>query len=386
MTRMTELEVERQEAEIKNLEMIKILESNKEEVKEVKEESNQLSEIEKQKVEELAKTIVPMDNEKLIYYGAEAQDSLTQFSDTMLDKVRKSDIGDIGNSLESLMKQLKMIDFEEVNKKPTVFQKFFRKVKSSVEDIIQKHNSISDDVNKISNTLMHSKDELVQDVKMLDNLYEENKNYFEDISLYVQAGELKVTELNQELEELKQRAMESNNQMDVQNVNDMTQYINRLDKRLHDLKLSRQIAIQSAPQIRMVQDINQTLAEKIQSSVLTSIPLWKNQMAISLTLLRQESASKAQSAVSQTTNDLLLKNSEMLKQSSIQTAKQNESGIVSVETLKLTQNNLVTTLEETLRIQQEGTEKRKMAEKELIEMEKELKTKLLGIKDKYRNY
>lgn len=386
MTRMTELEVERQEAEIKNLEMIKILESNKEEVKEVKEESNQLSEIEKQKVEELAKTIVPMDNEKLIYYGAEAQDSLTQFSDTMLDKVRKSDIGDIGNSLESLMKQLKMIDFEEVNKKPTVFQKFFRKVKSSVEDIIQKHNSISDDVNKISNTLMHSKDELVQDVKMLDNLYEENKNYFEDISLYVQAGELKVTELNQELEELKQRAMESNNQMDVQNVNDMTQYINRLDKRLHDLKLSRQIALQSAPQIRMVQDINQTLAEKIQSSVLTSIPLWKNQMAISLTLLRQESASKAQSAVSQTTNDLLLKNSEMLKQSSIQTAKQNESGIVSVETLKLTQNNLVTTLEETLRIQQEGTEKRKMAEKELIEMEKELKTKLLGIKDKYRNY
>src|SRR5699024_10424082 len=159
--------------------------------------------------------------------------------------------------------------------------------------------------------------------------------------------------------------------------------VNRLEKRIHDLKLSRQITLQSAPQIRMIQSINQTLAEKIQSSILTSIPLWKNQMAIALTLLRQESASKAQQAVTNTTNELLTKNREMLKQNSLRTAEENERGIVDIETLKLTQENLVQTIEETLRIQAEGSTKRKQAEAELITMEAELKDKLLNLKDRY---
>src|SRR5699024_6121808 len=181
-----------------------------------------------------------------------------------------------------------------------------------------------------------SKEALIKDVNLLDTLYNENRAYFEDIELYIKAGELKLSELNEQLNTMKTQASESGDQMAIQEVNDMSQYINRLEKRLHDLKLSRQIALGSADQIRMVQDINETLAEKIQSSVLTSIPLWKNQMAISLTLLRQESASKAQQSVTNTTNDLLVRNSEMLKINGVQSAKENERGIVDVETLKIT--------------------------------------------------
>lgn len=345
--------------------------------------SQKFSETDIAKVEEIAKSLEPLNNEKLIYFGAESQDNLTKFSDTMLEQVRRADVGEIGDSLESLMKKLKMVDPEELNKKPNLFQKMFKKVKNRVEELIQKHNTISEDVNKISNTLMLSKEALIKDVNLLDTLYNENRAYFEDIELYIKAGELKVSELNEQLNTMKTQASESGDQMAIQEVNDMSQYINRLEKRLHDLKLSRQIALQSAPQIRMVQDINQTLAEKIQSSVLTSIPLWKNQMAISLTLLRQESASKAQQSVTNTTNDLLVRNSEMLKLNSVQSAKENERGIVDVETLKITQNNLVDTIEETLRIQKEGSEKRKQAEKELITMEQDLKSRLLGIKEKY---
>lgn len=352
--------------------------------KELSEKLNRMDEEQLNKVNQLKEGIETLDNEGLIVYGVESQDNLTKFSDTMLDKVRDTDLGDIGDSLESLMKKLKMIDPEELNKKPNFIQKIFKKVKTSVEDLILKHNTISNDVDNISLTLMNSKDGLVNDVRMLDGLYEENRKYYDEIDLYITAGELKLDEINnKELIELQKEAKETNNQMVVQNYNDLVQYINRLDKRLHDLKLSRQIVMQSAPQIRMVQDINQTLAEKIQSSVLTSIPLWKNQMAISISLLRQESASKSQKAVTDTTNELLVRNSEMLKMNSISSAKENERGIVDVETLKLTQNNLVETIEETLRIQHEGTAKRKEVEAELGKMETELKDRLLEVKDKY---
>lgn len=352
--------------------------------KELSEKLNRMDDEQLNKVNQLKEGIETLDNEGLIVYGVEAQDNLTKFSDTMLDEVRDTDLGEIGDSLESLMKKLKMIDPEELNKKPNFIQKIFKKVKTSVEDLILKHNTISNDVDNISLTLMNSKDGLVNDVRMLDGLYEENRKYYDEIDLYITAGELKLDEINnKELIELQKEAKETNNQMVVQNYNDLVQYSNRLDKRLHDLKLSRQIVMQSAPQIRMVQDINQTLAEKIQSSVLTSIPLWKNQMAISISLLRQESASKSQKAVTDTTNELLVRNSEMLKMNSISSAKENERGIVDVETLKLTQNNLVETIEETLRIQHEGTAKRKEVEAELGKMETELKDRLLEVKDKY---
>ncbi|CEA00306.1 TelA-like protein [Jeotgalicoccus saudimassiliensis] len=347
---------------------------------------DQFSESDLKSIREIKDKIEPLNNDALITYGANAQQAMSKFSHQMLNEVQSKDVGPIGDTLEELMKKLKEIDPEELtNEKSNIFKRLFGKMKRSVNEMISKHQSIASQVDRISIQLEHAKEVLIKDVNMLDGLYNQNKDYFDAINIYIAAAELKKEELeNETLPRLKAEADASNNQMDVQDVNDMMQYINRLEKRVHDLKLSRQITLQSAPQIRMIQNINQTLAEKIQSSILTSIPLWKNQMAIALTLLRQESASKAQREVTNTTNDLLTKNSEMLKQNSLRTATENERGIVDIETLKTTQENLVTTIEETLRIQSEGTQKRKSAERELVTMEKELKERLLQIKDKHR--
>ena len=347
---------------------------------------DQFSESDLKSIREIKDKIEPLNNDALITYGANAQLAMSKFSHQMLNEVQSKDVGPIGETLEELMKKLKEIDPEELtNEKSNIFKRMFGRVKRSVNEMISKHQSIASQVDRISIQLEHAKEVLIKDVNMLDGLYNQNKDYFDAINIYIAAAELKKEELeNETLPRLKAEADSSNNQMDVQDVNDMMQYINRLEKRVHDLKLSRQITLQSAPQIRMIQNINQTLAEKIQSSILTSIPLWKNQMAIALTLLRQESASKAQREVTNTTNDLLTKNSEMLKQNSLRTATENERGIVDIETLKITQDNLVTTIEETLRIQSEGSEKRKSAEAELVTMEKELKERLLQIKDKHR--
>lgn len=334
-------------------------------------------------ITEIKDKIEPLDNDALIVYGSNAQQALSKFSHQMLEEVQSKDVGPIGDTLEDLMKKLKMIDPDELTKeKKNVFNRLFKRVKKSVNEVISKHQSVASQVDRISIQLEHAKEVLVKDVHLLDNLYDQNKEYFDAINVYIAAAELKKEEItNEVLPELREKADQSNNQMQVQDVNDMMQYLNRLEKRIHDLKLSRQITLQSAPQIRMIQNINQTLAEKIQSSILTSIPLWKNQMAIALTLLRQESASKAQQQVTNTTNELLTKNSEMLKQNSVRTAAENERGIVDIETLKTTQENLVTTIEETLQIQEEGSEKRKAAEQELVEMEEDLKTRLLQIKE-----
>nr|WP_068130049.1 toxic anion resistance protein [Nosocomiicoccus ampullae] len=337
-------------------------------------------------IETIKNQIQPLDNDALISYGANAQSQLSQFSHDMLNQVQSKEIGPVGDSLKQLMSKLKEIDPEQLTKQnKNVFQRMFGKVNRSVNELLAKHKGVASQVDRISVQLENSKDLLVRDVQLLDNLYEENKAYFEALNIYIRAAELKKNEIETEtLPELRQRATVSNNQMATQDVNDMIQYMNRLDKRIHDLKLSRQITLQSAPQIRMIQNINQSLAEKIQSSILTSIPLWKNQLAIALTLLNQESASKAQKAVTDTTNELLSKNSEMLKQNALMTAEENERGIVDIETLKYTQENLLETIEETLRIQTEGKAKRQAAEKELLQMEEELKTRLLDIKDRYK--
>ncbi len=220
---------------------------------------------------------------------------------------------------------------------------------------------------------------------LLEDLYEKNKEYFLTLNIFIAAGEAKLEILREKtIPEFQRKAEQSQDQMQVQEVNDMMQFADRLEKRIYDLKVSRQITTQTAPQIRLIQNTNQALAEKIQSSIMTAIPLWKNQIAIALTLIRQRHAVEAQKQVSKTTNELLLKNSEMLKMNSIETAKENERGVVDIETLKKTQENLVTTLEETLRIQADGRTKRQQAEQELISMENELKQKLLNLKNNHR--
>lgn len=339
-----------------------------------------------EQIKSIKDQIEPLNNDALIAYGANAQSQLSKFSHDMLNQVQSKEIGPVGDSLKQLMSKLKEIDPEELTKQnKNVFQRLFGKVNRSVNELLAKHKGVASQVDRISVQLESSKDLLIRDVNLLDQLYDENKAYFEALNVYIKAAELKKEELESTtLPALQEKASQSNNQMATQDVNDMVQYINRLDKRIHDLKLSRQITLQSAPQIRMIQNINQSLAEKIQSSILTSIPLWKNQMAIALTLLNQESASKAQKAVTDTTNELLTKNSEMLKQNALRTAEENERGIVDIETLKHTQDNLLETIEETLRIQTEGKAQRQQAEKELVSMEEELKTRLLDIKDRYK--
>lgn len=341
------------------------------------------SDEDQRKIDEIAKQIKPLDNDGLLLYGQQAQNKLSQFSHQMLTQVQSKDVGPIGNSLRNLMNKLKEVNPDELQKQnQSRLKRIFRRAERSVNEMFSKYQSVGAQVDRISVELQKSQNMLMKDVGLLDQLYEENKAYFDALNIYIAAAEKKRDELKQHnLVELEQKVKASNNQMDVQELADLQQYINRLEKRIYDLQLSRQITLQSAPQIRMIQNINQTLAEKIQSSILTSIPLWKNQMAIALTLLRQQGASEAQKKVTDTTNELLLKNSEMLKQNAIRTAEENERGIVDIETLKTTQTNIVDTIQETLRIQEDGTRKRKQAEQELQSLEQDLKTKLLQLKD-----
>jgi uncharacterized protein YaaN involved in tellurite resistance len=259
-----------------------------------------------------------------------------------------------------------------------IFRKMFGKVKQSVYEVTAKYQKIGAQIDKIAVKLDKEKNGLLQDNLMLEQLYNKNKDYFDALNIYIAAGEVKIEELEMvTIPEAMKVAEASGDQMDAQIVNDLNQFVDRLEKRTYDLKLARQITIQQAPQIRLIQNTNQALAEKIQASINTAIPLWKNQVAIALTLLRQKDAVTAQRQVSQTTNDLLAKNSEMLKISAIETAEENERGIVDIETLQKTQNDLIETIQETLRIQKEGKEKRRNAEIELSVMEEDLKNKLL---------
>jgi uncharacterized protein YaaN involved in tellurite resistance len=336
----------------------------------------------KAKAIQLAEQIDPKNHQAMISYGTQAQGKLLTFSHTMLEHVQKQDVGEVGDIINDLMKRLQEVTPDDLKQEKTsFFGRVFGKLSKSVQEVLSKYQKTSAQIDRISVKLDRSKNVLLSDIGMLEKLYENNKEYFNALNIYIAAGELKLEELNNKtIPELKRAAQTTNDQMKFQEVNDMIQFADRLDKRLHDLKLSREITIQSAPQIRLIQNTNQALVEKIQSSIMTAIPLWKNQVAIALTLIRQRHAVEAQKQVSKTTNELLLKNAEMLKSNTIETAKENERGLVDIETLKKTQENLITTLEETMRIQQEGRNKRRQAEHELANMENELRQKLLEIK------
>lgn len=334
-----------------------------------------------QQARELAEKIDATDQQGVITYGAVAQQKLSEFSQSMLNHVQANDIGPVGDSLTELMYRLNEANPDDLRAgEGSLFKRMFGKVKQSIYEITAKYQKIGAQIDKIAVKLDKEKNGLLKDNLMLEQLYHKNKDYFEALNIYIAAGELKAEELKTKIiPEAMAKAQESGDQMDVQTVNDYTQFLDRLDKRTHDLRLARQITIQQAPQIRLIQNTNQALAEKIQASINTAIPLWKNQVVIALTLLRQKDAVTAQRQVSETTNDLLKKNSELLKVSAIETAKENERGIVDIETLQKTQNDLVETIQETLRIQQEGKEKRRAAEVELVNMEEDLKTKLLEL-------
>jgi uncharacterized protein YaaN involved in tellurite resistance len=342
-----------------------------------------IPEEDREKALELAKQIDPKNHQSIVSYGTQAQTKLLSFSHTMLEHVQKKDIGEVGTIISDLMKKFNNIDPDELKpEKKSIMKRMFRKLSSSVQELLSKYQKTSAQIDRITVKLERNKDVLLSDIAMLEKLYEYNKEYFRALNVYIAAGELKLEELHQkEIPALRKAAEATNDQMKYQEVNDLIQFADRLEKRLHDLKLSRQITIQSAPQIRLIQNTNQVLVEKIQSSILTAIPLWKNQVAIALTMFRQRHAVEAQKQVTKTTNELLLKNAEMLKTNNIETAKLNERGLVDIETLKKTQQNLISTLEETLKIQDEGRRKRLEAEQELRAMENDLKQKLLLLKE-----
>ncbi|WP_438464824.1 toxic anion resistance protein [Staphylococcus pseudintermedius] len=350
---------------------------------ETKELNEHFNDQDRQKVQSLADQIEPLNHDSLLKFGSNAQTYLSHFSHQMLDEIQSKDVGPIGETLEQLMKKLKEVNPDELSQQNDNFlKKLFKRSKNSMQQLFSRMQSVSAQVDRISIELDKNKALLVKDIQLLDGLYQQNKDYFDVLNLYIAAAEQKKTEIEQDvLPEMRQRVKAADDQMVVQDVADMEQFVDRLEKRIYDLKLSRQISLQSAPQIRMIQNVNQALAEKIQSSILTSIPLWKNQMAIALTLQRQQKAATAQKQVTDTTNEILLRNSELLRQNARVTAEENERGIVDIETLKTTQDNIIQTIEETLQIQQEGREKRQQAEKDLLALESDLKARLTTAKD-----
>ena len=341
-----------------------------------------LSEEELGKAKELAKSLDENNAQSVIEYGAVAQKKIGDFSQSVLNKVQTKDLGEVGTALTDLMYQLQESNPSDLAAEdPGFFKKMFGKVKKSIFEVTQKYQKLGAGIDKISIKLSHEYKGLLEVNKTLETLYAENLDFFNALSVYIAGAELKIKELDEQTIPQARLAAQSSadNAIAVQKISNLENYKNRLDKRQFDLKLARQITIQQAPQIRMIQNTNQELAEKIQTSINTAIPLWKNQVAIALTLLKQKDALTSQRIVSNTTNDLLTKNSEMLKQSSIEAARENERGVVDIETLKTTQANLIETIQETMTIQREGAVKRRQGEVELSQLEAEIKAKLLEL-------
>jgi len=348
---------------------------------------DRLPEHRQQQAYDLAKQIDEQNMSAVIAYGSNAQKKLSEFSHGMLNKVQLKDTGEIADVLTDLMHQLESSNPRDLTASPNIFQKFFGKIKASIAETQARYQKIGTAIDRVAIRLEREKNELLNDNLMLEQLYQKNKDYFEALNIYIAAGELKMQELQEEvIPAAIEKAKASGDQMDVQTVNDLNQFLDRLDKRTHDLRLTRQMTVQQAPQIRMIQNTNQALAEKIQVSVHTAIPLWENQVMIALTLLRQQNAAVSQRQVSQTTNDLLKRNADMLKQSAIDTARESERGVIDIETLQHTQNSLIETIEQTLEIQREGRRQRQIAEQELQLMEGQLRDKLMAISNEQQAY
>ena len=330
---------------------------------------------------QLADQIDVTDTDAVLNYGSAAQQKIGDFSHNVLNHVQNQDTGVIGESINQLMFHLQESNPDElVEQNQNFIQRIFKRAKQSIYEKTAKYQKIGVQVDKIALQLDKQKNMLLEDNKLLTQLYDQNLNYYDALNIYIGAGELRLRELEHEtIPNALKEAEDNPDQMMVQKVNDLNQFANRLDKRIHDLRITRQITLQQAPQIRLIQNTNQALAERIQTSINTAIPLWKNQIVISLTLLRKQDAVEAQRKVSDATNEMLTRNSEMLKQSSIDTARETERAIVDIETLQKTQSDLIETLQETLAIQQAGTQKRREAEQTLVTMEDQLRDQLLEI-------
>ena len=342
-------------------------------------ELDSLSEAEQAAVREFSEKIDVLNTEQIMNYGSSAQKNISEFSDAALATVRTKDLGEVGNMLGDLVVELKGLNFDTEEKKG--FLGLFKKSQQSLASLKAQYDKAEVNVDKIVESLEKHEVTLLKDISMMDKMYEKNEEYMKELTMYILAGKLKIEHLRQvELPEYVKKANESGLPEDAQAANDFANMIGRFEKKIHDLELTRMISVQMAPQIRMVQNNDSLMAEKIRTSIVNTIPLWKNQMVMAMSLYHSEQAMKAQREVTNVTNELLEKNAQTLHQGSVAIAKESERGIVDLETLRKTNEELIATLNEVRDIQDQGRVRRAQAEEELGRLEGALKQKLLEMK------
>lgn len=342
-------------------------------------EMSKLSPAEQAAVKEFSQKIDVLNTEQVLNYGSNAQKNIAEFSGAALNCVRTKDLGEVGGMLGDLVVELQGLNFEPEEKKG--FKGLFKKTRQNIASLKAQYDKAEVNVDKIVESLENHEVVLMKDISMLDKMYEKNQEYLKELTMYILAGKLRVEELRaKDLPEMIARAQQSGLPEDAQAANDFANMIGRFEKKIHDLELTRTISIQMSPQIRMVQNNDSLMAEKIRSSIVNTIPLWKSQMVLALSMYHSEQAMKAQREVTDVTNQLLQKNAQALHQGSVNVAKEAERGIVDIETLKKTNQELIATLDEVRQIQDDGRARRAQAEQELGKIEGELKQKLLDMK------
>jgi len=352
-------------------------------VEAVKNEMEQiaLSEAEQKVVAEFAKQIDVTNANQVLMYGAAAQQNIASFSENALNNVRNKDLGEIGDALSGLVVELRTLDFDGDDEEKGFFAKLFRKGRNQLEELKAQYTEVEGNVDKITAVLEQHQIALMKDVAMLDEMYALNLQYYKELSMYIIAGRKRLEEVRAtDVEALRQKAAASGSAEDAQAYNDLVNMCDRFEKKLHDLELSRTVSLQMGPQTRMLQNNDVMMVEKIQSSLVNTIPLWKSQMVLALGLENARRATEAQAAVSEMTNELLKRNADKLKQGSVEIAKEAERSIIDIETLQYTNEQLIATLDEVMQIQRDGAAKRQEAEAELRRIEGELKAKLMELK------
>lgn len=339
-------------------------------------DDSQLTPAERKAIEDFLTKLDVTNPDHVLLFGADAQKNIADFSDTALEAVKTQDSGEVGDMLVNLVAELK--GFEKDTEEPKGIMKLFSKAEDRVERMKASFNKVSANVETIASSLENHQAQLLKDVAMFDRLYDKNSEYFHQLTLYIIAGDEKLARVREgELKELTEAAAKSGDAMDAQKANDLAAQCDRFEKKLHDLKLTRQVSMQMAPQIRLLQNNNSLLVERIQSTLSNTLPLWKSQMVLALGLHHSQQALHAQTAVTDMTNELLRKNAETLKMGTIETAREAERGIIDMETLISTNQSLIDTINEVMAIQQNGHTQRIEAEKTLYQMEADLKKKLL---------
>ncbi len=340
-------------------------------------DDSQLTDAERKAIDDFIAKVDITNPDHVLLFGADAQKKISDFSQTALDAVKTQETGEVGQMLVNLVSELK--GFQRDTEEPKGLAKLFSKAEDKVERMKARYNKVSVNVDNIASSLEGYQTQLLKDVAMFDRLYDQNNDYFHQLTLYIIAGDKKLKQIREtDLVELRKKAELSGDAMDAQKANDLAAQCDRFEKKLYDLKLTRQVSIQMAPQIRLLQNNDTLLVERIQSTLSNTLPLWKSQMVLALGLHHSQEALKAQTAVTDMTNELLRKNAETLKIGTIQTAKEAERGIIDIETLVQTNQDLIDTINEVMEIQSQGHEKRMEAEKTLYAMESELKKKLLS--------